>query len=271
MNQHQNMDQKGNGKGGKGGKRHHPIKNKQGQFVTTRARSASALPPAQTATHARHRARKDVRMCVRDACSLTETRHVQREEQIDFLPSPRRHGLQVRQTVCLRLLLVRVLLLSRSLEKELGSHKLLPTSLVGKTFNHLTSDVVEDATFSKLVENADRSACCCYTLRRSTRRSRRRGHQEGGPVSLWLFSLVCVPFVSQWKATKRVASVTVVVSLCVFPQCHRWEAGNKRVSQDSSMSVKTQVRPMKLGASKRVLPRFRERVSSRQATSCTYT
>ena len=36
MNQHQNMDQKGNGKGGKGGKRQHPIKNKQGQFVTTR-------------------------------------------------------------------------------------------------------------------------------------------------------------------------------------------------------------------------------------------
>ena len=37
VNQHQNMDQKGNGKvGGKGGKRQHPINNKQGQLATTR-------------------------------------------------------------------------------------------------------------------------------------------------------------------------------------------------------------------------------------------
>ena len=58
---------------------------------------------------------------------------------------------------------------------------------------------------------------------------------------------------------------SVLVSLwlppCVFPQCRSREAGHKRVSQDSS--VKTQVRPMKLGASS-------ESAASLQAQSLRY-
>ena len=45
VNQHQNMDQKVNENGGgKGGKRH-PIKNKQGLFVTTRDGACPTLSP----------------------------------------------------------------------------------------------------------------------------------------------------------------------------------------------------------------------------------
>ena len=138
VNQHQNMERKGNGKGGR--QRRQEAASHQEQTAAVRhhsgtaPRSASALLPAQTATHAPHGARKNVRKCVREACSLTETtqRPVQRGEQVDYLPSPRRHQLQVRQTVCLRLFLVRVLPSSSSLEKGLSSHKPLPTSRVGK-------------------------------------------------------------------------------------------------------------------------------------------
>ena len=50
-----------------------------------------------------------------------------------------------------------------------GSQKRLPTSRVGKLFNHLTRRCGQDATFSNLVENRPTgSACCGYTLRRRT-------------------------------------------------------------------------------------------------------
>ena len=146
----------------------------------TAPRSASALPSAQTATHARHRARKVVRMCVRDACSLTETtqRHARGGEQIDYVPRPHRHRLQVRQTVCLRL---------RALWKWSWFTQAVADITGRKLFNHLADDVA-DATSSKLVEIVRQERV------------------------LWVHA--APPHVLSGEATKRVS--LWLVSLCVF-------------------------------------------------------
>ena len=97
--------------------------------------------------------------------------------------------------------------------------------------------VAEISTFSKLVENVRQERVLWLQaapphLTFSAER----------PPRGWACVAV-VGFLGDWPP-RECACVIVVVSLCVFLEGHR-------VSQDSSISVKTQVQPMKLGASKR--------------------
>ena len=170
-------------------------------------------------------------MCVRDACSLTETtqRHVQRGEQIDHLPSSCRHRLQVRQTVCLRLLWCGSCL-RRALWRRGWVHTSVVADITGrKTFTHLTSDVAKDATSTKLVENVRQervsvvTRCAAAQDVLSGEATKRVGQCRCG----W-FPCACSS-ISRWRdwPPRECACVIVVVSLCVFPQCHRWEAGHQ--------------------------------------------
>ena len=70
-------------------------------------------------------------------------------------------------------------------------------------------------------------------------------------MSVWLVSLCVLLLFHSGRPPRGCASSTVVVSLCVFPQCHRWKAGQQEgepgqfhVRQDTGLAVK-------LGASKR--------------------
>ena len=228
-NQHQNMDQKGNGKGGgKGGKRQHPIKNKQGQFVTTRDgaqicfrfatstdRDACSTPRPQGRAHVCQRClqphRNNSEACTARGASVQSSSTLVASASNSVLATPPGAG---------------------SAFVELFGEGAGVTQAVAditgrKTFNHLTSDVAEDATFSKLVENVRQERVLWFHAASphktfSTERPP-RGWASGTVVVL----CVCVPWFSQWKATKRVACVPVVVCLCVFPHCHRWEAGHQ--------------------------------------------
>ena len=119
---------------------------------------------------------------------------------------------------------------------------------------------------------SDRSACCGCTLRHCTTRSQRRGHQEGGPVSLWLVSLWfprVYSVIFQWRdsAAKRVRWCRCVcVCLLVCFRCvtvgrpaTKSEAGQFHVHSDTgrahprgsaaSLQGKSLLQPRALGLS----------------------
>ena len=225
VNQHQNMDQKGNGKGGgKGGKRQHPIKNKQGLFVTTRD-GAQVCFRFATGT-AQHRARKVVRMCVRDACSLTKTtqRHVRRGGQSDYVSRPHRHRLQVRQTVCLRLLFVFypsfVELFGNlaGFTQEVADVVQPPGGRCGRR-RHLLEARGERPTGAHVV--GTRCATAQDVL--SGWATKRVGQCRCG----WFPCGCSFSFTVERFGHQESPPVALCVSPCVFLLCHCWEAGHQ--------------------------------------------
>ena len=192
----------------------------------TAPRSASALPSAQTATHARHRAHKDVRMCVRDACSLTETtqRHARGGEQIDYVPRPHRHRLQVRQTVCLRL---------RALWKWSWFTQAVADITGRKLFNHLADDVA-DATFSKLVEIV-RQERVLWVHAAPPHKTFSAERPPRGCRCGW-FPCVCSFSFSVERFGHQECACVVVCLLMCFCCVTVGRPATKRVSQDGSMS-----------------------------------